>query len=123
MGWSDPGSTGGAVGDDGALGNSLTDPCWLLNRVAQLVQGDECSASKALPAIGDAMADALSALRHRASRCIDPLDAELVARMVTHLRLWANLVTARDAAAEAEATETSRDNAPHPRMGGALAPR
>lgn len=119
----DPGSTGGAVGDDGALENNLTDPCWLLHRVAQLVQGDEGSSAMALPAVGHAMADALSALRHRASRCIDPLDAELVAGMVTHLRLWANLVTARDAAVEARATQTRRDNASHLRTGGALAPR
>jgi hypothetical protein len=88
MGHLDPGSTGGAVGNDDALQNNLTDPCWLLDRAAQLLHADHHPSRSALPQLGRTMADALSALRYWANSTGEPF-GEVVSQTVTHLRFWA----------------------------------
>jgi hypothetical protein len=83
----DPGSSGGAVGNDGALVNNLTDPCWLLDRAAHLLAHDPRPMRAALAPLGHRMADALSALRFQAQTCDEPL-GHVASQAVTHLRLW-----------------------------------
>jgi len=95
MGWVDPGSTGGAVGNDGDLANNLTDPCWLLDRAAQLLHADRHPTRAALAPLGRTMAETLSALRYHANACGEPL-AEVVSLTITQLRLWAGTVDAEE---------------------------
>jgi len=87
------GSAGGTVCGDGELANNLTDPCWLLDRAAQLLHADHHPTRAALAPLGRTMADALSALRYQANACGEPL-AAIASQTITHLRLWAGTVDA-----------------------------
>jgi len=84
----DPGSTGGAVGNDGDLRNNLTDPCWLLDRAARLLHDDHSPSRAQLAPLGRSMADALSALRYWAQSCNEPLPPA-ASSVITQIRLWA----------------------------------
>jgi len=90
----DPGSTGGTIGGDSELTNNLSDPCWLLDRAAQLLHADHHPTRAALAPLGRTMADALSALRYHANACREPL-GEVASQTITHLRLWAGTVDAQ----------------------------
>lgn len=84
----DPGSTGGAVGNDGALANNLTDPCWLLHRAARLLHDEQRPMRSALAPLARAVAEALSAYRHYAQGCGEP-PGEQVELAAVQLRLHA----------------------------------